>query len=160
MSVWPLCLFKRLDKGSYIILLLYVDSMLVARTNMHDINELKIKLSNSFSMKDLGAINKILGMRITREKNNHKLTLSQSKYIDKVLERFKMKDRKPISTPLSRHLKFNKNMRPKTHDEVKCMSKAPYLSIVGHFMYVIMCTWLDIAHVVGFVSRYMKKLGK
>ena len=60
-------------------MLLYVDDMLVAGSNMHKINALKIKLANSFSMKDLGAGKRILGMRITRDKKNHKLTLSQSK---------------------------------------------------------------------------------
>jgi hypothetical protein len=47
--------FKRLENGSYIILLLYVDDMLVVGSNMHDINVIKKKLANSFAMKDLGA---------------------------------------------------------------------------------------------------------
>ena len=42
--------------------------MLVAGYNMQDINVIKKKLANSFVMKDLGAANKILGMRITRDK--------------------------------------------------------------------------------------------
>jgi hypothetical protein len=91
--------FKRLENGSYIILLLYVDDMLVAGSNMQDINVLKKKLANSFAMKDLGAAKKILGMRITRDKKNHKLTLSQGEYIEKVLERFRMQNEKPVSTP-------------------------------------------------------------
>ena len=33
--------FKRLDNGSYIILFLYVDEMLVAWSNVQQINELK-----------------------------------------------------------------------------------------------------------------------
>ena len=52
--------FKRLDDGSYIILSLYVDDMLVAGSNMQEINVLKRKLANSFAMKDLGAANKSL----------------------------------------------------------------------------------------------------
>jgi hypothetical protein len=83
--------FKRIENGSYIILLLYVDGMLVAGSNMQDINVLKKKLSNSFSMKDLGVEKKILGMRITRDRKNRKLTLSQGEYIEKVLDRFRMK---------------------------------------------------------------------
>jgi hypothetical protein len=82
--------FKRLENGSYIIFLLYVDDMLVVGSNMHDINVLKKKLANSFAMKDLGVAKKILGMRITRDRKNHKLTLSQGEYIEKVLERFRM----------------------------------------------------------------------
>jgi hypothetical protein len=75
---------------------------------------LKKKLSNSFSMKDLGVAKKILGMRITRDRKNRKLTLSQGEYIDKVLERFIMKNEKPVSTPLASHLKLIKEMCPKT----------------------------------------------
>ena len=72
--------FKNLENGSYIILLLYVDDMLVAGSNMQDLNVLKEKLANSFAMKDLGAAKKILCMRITRDRKNRKLTLSQGEY--------------------------------------------------------------------------------
>jgi hypothetical protein len=68
--------FKKIENGSFIILLLYVDDMLVAGTNMQDINVIKNKLANSFAMKDLGATKKILVMRITRDMKNRKLTLS------------------------------------------------------------------------------------
>ena len=47
--------FKRLDDDSYIILCLYVDDMLVARSNMDHIKRMKEKLVHSFSMKHLGA---------------------------------------------------------------------------------------------------------
>ena len=67
---------KKQNDGSYIILLLYVDDMLVAGSNIQEINVLKRKLANSFAMKDLGAAKQILGMRITRDKKNRKLTLS------------------------------------------------------------------------------------
>jgi hypothetical protein len=53
---------------------------------------LKKKLANSFGMKDLGAAKKIIGMRITRDGKNRKLTLSQGEYIEKVLERFRMQN--------------------------------------------------------------------
>ena len=62
--------FKKLENGSYIILLLYVDDMFVAGSNMQDINVLKKKLANSFAMKDLRAVKKILSRRITRDRNN------------------------------------------------------------------------------------------
>jgi hypothetical protein len=106
--------FKRLENGSFIIFLLYVDDMLVAGSNMQDINVLKKKLANSFAMKDLGAAKKIIGMRITRDRKNCKLTLSQGEYIEKVLERFRMQNEKPISTPLASHFKLTKEMCPKT----------------------------------------------
>ena len=86
--------FTRLDNRRYIILLLYVANMLVVGSNMQDINVFKRKLAKSFVMKDLGAAKKILGMRIPRDRKNHKLTLSQGEYIQKVLERLRMQNAK------------------------------------------------------------------
>ena len=49
---------------------------------------------------------------------------------------------------------------PKTHEEEEDMSHVPYASVVGSFMYVMVCTRPDIAHAVGVLSRYMSKPGK
>ena len=111
-------------------------------------------------MKDLGAPNKILGMRITWDKKNHKLTLSQGEYIEKVLERFRMQNAKPISTHLARHFKLTKEMCPKTQEEIKYMPRVPYSSTVGSLMYAMVFTRQDIAHAVGVVRRYMTNPGK
>ena len=81
---------------------------------MKDINAWKKELANSFAMKDLAVAKKILGMRITRDMKNHKLALSQGEYIEKVLERFRMQNAKPVSTPLASHFKLTKEMCPKT----------------------------------------------
>jgi putative cell wall-binding protein len=129
--------------------------MLVAGSNMQNINVLKKKLANSFAMKDLGAIKKILGMRITRDKKSHKLALSQSEYIEKALERFRMHNEKPFSTPLDNHFKLTKEMCPKTHEEIECMSRVPYSSSIGNLMYAMVCTRQDIAHAMGVVRKYM-----
>ena len=84
--------------------------MLVAGSNMQDINVLKRKLAKSFVMKNLGATKKILGMRIIRDRKNHKLTFSEGDYIEKVLQRFRMQNAKPITTPLANHFKLIKKM--------------------------------------------------
>lgn len=151
---------KRKNDGNYIILLLYVDDMLVAGSNMQEINVLKRKFTNSFSMKDLGAAKQILGMRITRDRKNKKLTLSLSKYIEKVLKIFNMKNEKPVSIPFASHFKLSKEVCPKTQEEMAYMPKVPYASTVGSLMHRMVCTSPDIAHAVGVVSRYMNNPGK
>ena len=68
------CIYVRtLDDGSFIFLLLYVDDMLIAAKNMHDVIELKALLGKEFDMKDLGATKKILGMEIYRDRSSRKL---------------------------------------------------------------------------------------
>ena len=49
---------KKFD-SFYIILLLYVDGLVVARAHIEDINKLKRELSKEFFMKDLGVMKKV-----------------------------------------------------------------------------------------------------
>ena len=65
-------------------------------------------------------------MRISRNKKNHKLTLSESGYIEKVLEKFRMQDAKSVSTHFASHFKLTNEMCLKTHEEMDYMSKVPY----------------------------------
>ena len=59
-------------------------------------------------MKNLGDGKKILAMRITRDRKIHKLTLSQGESIEKVLQRFRMQNEKPVSTPLAIDFKLSR----------------------------------------------------
>ena len=153
------CYFKKID-NNFIILLLYVDDMLVAGSNMQEIVNLKLRLSKQFEMKDLGAAKQILGMRIKRDTNSRTLLLSQDKYINKVLSRFNMQNAKVVSTPLGVHFRLSKEQSPKTEEEHAYMAKVPYASSIGSLMYVMVCTRPDIAQAVGAVSRYMNNPGK
>ncbi|KAL5841649.1 hypothetical protein ACOSQ3_012252 [Xanthoceras sorbifolium] len=153
------CYIKRFD-NSFIILLLYVDDMLVAGSDMQEIMNLKRELSKQFAMKDLGAAKQILGMRIKRDTKSETLLLSQAEYIKKVLSRFNMQDAKPVSTPLGVHFRLSKEQSPKTEEERTHMAKVPYASAIGSLMYAMVCTRPDIAQVVGAVSRYMNNPGK
>lgn len=99
------CLFKVFD-GSYIIFLLYADDMLVARSSMKEIKNLKKQLFEEFEIKDLGATNQIHGTRISKDRKSQMLKLSQAEYIQKVLNRFNMQDTKPVSTPLAGHFRL------------------------------------------------------
>ena len=95
------CLYtKRAKDGNLLILILYVDDMLIASKNRDEIDALKKKLHNNFDMKDLGNAGHILGMRVVRDRSKRLLYLSQTEYINRVLERFNMKGGKALSTPL------------------------------------------------------------
>ena len=49
------CYYVKSFDNSYIILLLYVNDMLIVRSSIKEINNLKKQLSKQFAMKDLGA---------------------------------------------------------------------------------------------------------
>jgi hypothetical protein len=54
----------------------------------------KTSLKNSFSMKDLGEVAYILGIKIYRDRSKRLIGLSQDTYIDKVLKRFNKERRR------------------------------------------------------------------
>jgi hypothetical protein len=154
------CCYVKKFTDSYIILALYVDDMLIAGSNMTEINRLKQQLSENFEMKDLGPAKQILGMRISRKRSEGTLKLSQQKYVEKLLDRFNVGDAKTRSTPLGNHLKFSRKQCPQTDEEKGHMSTIPYASAVGSLMYAMVCTRPDIAHAVGVVSRFLSNPGK
>jgi hypothetical protein len=56
-SEYDHCVYFKIFNGIFIILVLYVDDMLVARKNMFEINRLKALLDMTFYMMDLGEQN-------------------------------------------------------------------------------------------------------
>ena len=70
-----------------------------------------------------------------------------------------MENDKAISITLPSHLKLTKEMCPKTQEEDDKMSKVSYALAIGSLMYAMICTRLDMAHALGFFSRYMSYPG-
>ena len=99
-------------------------------------------------------------MEIPRDKKVGKLWLSQEGYIEWMLERFNMKNSKPVSTPLVGHVKLSKRLCPSTEKEKGEMSVIPYSSVVGSLMYAMVCTRPYISHAIGVVSRFLANPGK
>ena len=110
-------------------------------------------------MKDLGPVNKILGMQIYRDRNNMTIWLSQKNYLKKILRRFNMHDCKPISSPLPVNFNLSSSMCPSNEATRKEMSRVLYASAMGSLMFAMICTRPDIAQAVGAVSRYMANPG-
>eukprot|EP00252_Welwitschia_mirabilis_P018673 TRINITY_DN4156_c0_g1_i5.p1 TRINITY_DN4156_c0_g1~~TRINITY_DN4156_c0_g1_i5.p1 ORF type:complete len:1283 (+),score=262.04 TRINITY_DN4156_c0_g1_i5:125-3973(+) len=154
------CVYLMRTTGKITILLLYVDDMLIAGNDLHEIQRLKSQMAKKFATKDLGQAKQILGMRIERDRKSGKLWLSQSDYIHKVLKRFNMADCSPVSTPLAGHFKLSKEDCPISSWEKKGMMDIPYTSVVGSLMYAMVCTRPDLAQAVGVVSRYMSNPGR
>ncbi|GJV64261.1 zinc finger, CCHC-type containing protein [Tanacetum coccineum] len=107
-------------------------------------------LSSMFSIKDMGEANVILGIRIKHESNG--IAIPQSYYIEKVLKKFNYFDCTPVITPMD----TSKKMMPNNGQAV---SQLEYFMMIGYLMYVMTCTWPDIAFEVGKLSRYTSNPG-
>ena len=80
-------------------LVLYVDDILLIGNDVTVLTTVKVWLNSQFQMKDLGEASHILGIKLTRDRKQRMLGLSQRVYIDTVLARFSMQDSKKGFVP-------------------------------------------------------------
>lgn len=100
-------------------------------------------------MKGLSEPKIYLGMQIGRDKKNQILTINQSEYIEKILERFNMKNCKPQNAPME----TGQVQKRKFKNNSEYAQKVPYREAVGSLLYLAGATRPDIAYAVNVLAR-------
>ncbi|XP_071912380.1 uncharacterized protein [Coffea arabica] len=105
---------------------------------------------NLFKMKDLGEVDTILGIKVKRHSGGY--SLSQSHYVEKVLNKYQHLKIKEVSTPYDPNFKLFENSG-------KPIAQLEYASAIGSLMYATHCTRPDISYAVCRLARYTKNPG-
>jgi hypothetical protein len=127
----------------------YVDDLLIAGKK-EDIESVIGEISEKFALKNLGRVKHLLAMEVNYVPGKL-LCISQTAYIDRVLERFGMGEARPAASPQMQ----NEKMPPIELDENKTNDpKFPFRELVGALQYLVACTRPDLANVVRTLSRY------
>ena len=153
------CIYCKVSGRKFIFLILYVDDILLASSDLGLLHETKRMLSNNFDMKDLGEASFVLGIEIHRNRSCRLLGLSQRAYVDRVLERFSMQLCKPGIAPVCKGDKLSLAQCPQSDIEKAQMKNIPYASALGSIMYAQVCTRPDIAFATGLLGRYQSNPG-
>ncbi|GJZ99466.1 retrotransposon protein, putative, ty1-copia subclass [Tanacetum coccineum] len=91
----------------------------------------KSLLKKEFNMKELGEAKKILGMEIVRDRSRKILRVSQSGYVYKILNNFRIDNEKSVKKPLGGHFKLSLKDCPVRDCDVERMIKVPYANEAG-----------------------------
>ena len=103
--------------------------------------EVKESLSKRFKMKDLGELKWFLGTEFRR--NENKMQMNQTRYIQKILSKFKMSDCKPKPTPCI--LGFETTSETTINEDSKeLVDPKLYRAIVGSLIYLMTGTRPDL----------------
>ncbi|KAA3465980.1 polyprotein [Gossypium australe] len=135
-------------------LVLYVNAILLIGNDIPTLLNIKSWLGKCFSMKGLGEVAYILGIKIPRDRSKRLIGLSQSAYIEKVLKRFSMQESKKGFLPMSHGINLSKTQFPNTKDKRDCMSKISYALTIGSIVYAMLCTRLDVFYALSITSIY------
>jgi len=153
------CIYAKFKSGKYIFLILYVDDILLASSDVSLLLETKKFLSSNFDMKDLGEASYVLGIEIHRDRKNGVLGLSQKAYLEKVLKKYNMHKSSASPAPIVKGDSFGKFQCPKNQYEIDQMKAVPYASAVGSLQYAQVCTRPDLAFITGVLGRYQANPG-
>nr|GEW16865.1 retrovirus-related Pol polyprotein from transposon TNT 1-94 [Tanacetum cinerariifolium] len=107
------------------------DDILIACKSKTEIKYTKGLLRKEFDMKKLGPTRKILGTKIVRDRGSRTLKVSQSRYVQKILNNYKVDNGKSVSMLLGAHFKVSLNNCPLSDWDMERMSKVPYVNVVG-----------------------------
>ena len=153
------CVYMKSEGKNFIFLVLYVDDILLASSDVNLLKRTKCFLSQRFDMKDLGEASYVLGIEIKRDKPKNLLGLCQQAYINKVLKRFDMQNCTGGLVPMAKGDRLHKGQCPKNDLERENMKSKPYAQLVGSLMYAQVCTRPDLAYAVGILSRFQSNPG-
>lgn len=121
--------------GEMFYIAAYVDDLILFSKNATLKEKMKNHLAYKFEMKDLGAAENLLGMRITRDRVQGKIWLDQENYVKELLLKYNMQDSHPVKTPMDPNQKLSNEFAPTTKEEIAEMSRTPYREVVGSLMY-------------------------
>ena len=141
------CLFSKSNsqKETTCIVALYVDDMLITGLDS-EINSTVELIKNKFKISKCSPVNHILG--ITVEPTEYGYNISQKKYINDILKRFKINENQKSSTPC-----VGENIKEINNEP---FDNSIYQSAVGSLIHLAKCTRPDIACAVNKASRKNK----
>ena len=159
------CLFwTRTCADRRILMVMFVDDYQAAydKRDLEEWLALKVKFTKRFATNDIGDSRLMLGMRITRDRENRTLLLDQEVYVKKMLERFGMQDCKEISTPEAIGGELDDERGPyatpaDSEEEAELMDRRPYMQLVGALLYATLSTRPDIAHAVHQLTKHTQR---
>ena len=140
-----------------ILLLVYVDDICVAANLIIQVNWFKSSFKRLFKVKDLGEMEKILGVKITRNRSKRMIRMDQTSYLKIVLERIEIEHDKHKPTELL--INGYSSLRPAGSDNKRIDPKW-YQKGIGSLIYACILTRPDIAFVLGRLSQYLSDPAK
>ncbi|CAI7847181.1 unnamed protein product [Closterium sp. NIES-54] len=130
--------------------LVYVDDLVFATADTEALAHVKSELQKRHTCTDLGELTSYLGLRITRDRAQRTITLTQSHMVQQVLQRFGF----TYSSPQSTFLPTGHSLSTPPSDE-SVEPSGPYPELVGCLMYLMTCTRPDLAYPLSLLARYV-----
>ena len=126
-----IAVYAKFKNEKYIFLILYVDDILLASSDVNLLLETKKVFILEFWYEGSRWSFVHLGIEIHRDRRNEVLGLSQKAYLEKVLKKYNMQNYKPSPAPIVKGDRFVEFQCPRNQYEIDQIKTVPYASAVG-----------------------------
>jgi hypothetical protein len=109
-----------------IILVIHVNDCIITGSSAKLIADYKAKFNARYALTNLGPVSWLLGLKVTRNRKNRTICLSQTAYINTMLDHFTLTNAKPLRSPMVPGIVYSKDNSPSSPQEAMHMEKAPY----------------------------------
>jgi len=145
----PCVYIKKSKTDRRILIGLYVDDTIISvhKEDLMEWESDKQRIGATFPIKDLGECHWILNVKVTRDRKNRTITLSQQAYADRIAAEHGLDRTRTVSTPIRiEDLYLNDKEKSKTLNK---QEHKKYQSIVGELLYAANITRPDLSFAVG-----------
>jgi hypothetical protein len=136
------CLYYKVDGGTIMLVLVYVDDIIVATNNETDKCNMFKELDEAYGIKDQGLLKDYLGIEV--EQTEDSVTIRQTKYAREILETFGYENDHAVGNPME----TNVRLVPLDAGE-RSDTSFEYRKAIGMLMYLATGTRPDLAFAVG-----------
>jgi len=138
--------------------MIHVDDIIAISPKIEEINRVYKLLDQQVQLKNMGEAKIYLGLEIKRDRQKGSISLHQSKYTKKILDKYRP-GIKPITNP-EKAIPVSLGQRIEAYTEKQDPEITHrYQQEIGAVIYLSIKTRPDIAYAVGLLSRYMSNPG-
>lgn len=145
-SEYDTCVYFRVSSKSIVYLALYVDDGIILSNHKSDLESLIQALKTKFKI-TFGPVSTYVGLEIQRIPSEHKIQVTQTNYIKKMLIQFGMSEAKAINCPLDHNVDLVPN-------DDSPPANFPYRQVIGCLVYLSSHTRPDLAYSVSVLARF------
>jgi hypothetical protein len=151
------CVYRRQTPSGTIIFAVHVDDILSAASSEEENARFRDELCSTWDISDLGPAKYALGIAITRDTDKRTISLSQTAFIDRVVNRFGQHDAHPATTPMAAGLNLMRpdKLVPVPPEIAEWVARTPYRELIGSLNYIAIATRPDISYAVGRLASFL-----
>ena len=138
---------------------MWVDDIVVCGADKNFCSWFERNIAEKFEISEISDLKWFLGMKI--DYSGNEIRISQEKYVEKLISRFRMTEAKPITTPIGENEKLTKEDCPLEGSiEQENMKKCDYRGPVGCLNYRALSSRPDICFAANLLSSFVENPGE